>query len=81
MTRKLMLERTRFFISGEGASEQSFVKFLGMICEQCGIRVHLDCPASAHTLARKFTLADLLRVARIDAELNTLLSIIGLRHE
>jgi len=36
-------------------------------------------PADAHTLAEKFTLADLLRAAKVDLELNNLLSIIGLR--
>jgi hypothetical protein len=37
-------------------------------------------PADARTLAGKFTLADLLRVAKIDSELSTMLSIIGLNH-
>lgn len=37
-------------------------------------------PADARTLAGKFTLADLLRVAKMDSELNILLSIIGLSH-
>lgn len=183
MTRKIILERIRFFLCGEGASEQSWVKFLGMLCEQHGMHLHLDCqvlggggyqiqlantifyrerndrinakatvlivdsdrsdrgddpwsierlkqeaakenivvcaqhpsfeglllrllsakinmhiptstvkshllklwpdydkPASARMLAGKFTLTDLLRVAKIDSELNTLLSTIGLSH-
>jgi hypothetical protein len=37
-------------------------------------------PADARTLADKFTLADLLRVAKVDQELNVLLSIIGFRN-
>jgi hypothetical protein len=43
MVRKIILERDRFFISGEGESEQSFIKFLGMLCEQQGMHLHLDC--------------------------------------
>ena len=35
-------------------------------------------PVDAQTLASKFTLGDLLRVARVDLELKLLLSIIGL---
>ena len=35
-------------------------------------------PADARTLAGKFRLNDLLRVAKVDSELNTFLSIIGL---
>lgn len=34
-------------------------------------------PADARTLATKFTLHDLLRVAKVDSELNVLLSLIG----
>lgn len=37
-----------------------------------------DKPADARTLSTKFTLNDLLRVAKVDAELNVLLSMIGL---
>ena len=35
-------------------------------------------PVDAQTLASKFTLDDLLRVARVDLELKAMLSIIGL---
>lgn len=38
-------------------------------------------PADTRTLTGKFTLTDLLRVAKIDFELNTMLSIIGLSKE
>lgn len=37
-------------------------------------------PADARTLGEKFTLADLLRVAKIDSELRAMLSIIGLNY-
>lgn len=36
-------------------------------------------PADARTLAGKFTLSDLLRVAKIDSELSSLLAIVGLK--
>ncbi len=36
-------------------------------------------PADARTLADRFTFADLLRVAKVDSELNNLLIIIGLK--
>jgi hypothetical protein len=35
-------------------------------------------PMNAHALGRQFTLADLLRVAKVDVELATLLRRIGL---
>lgn len=180
MTRRIILQRTRFFFSVEGEGEQSVVKWFQELSDKNGLHVHLDCevlkgggyktmlektihyrqrkdrcrakssillvdgdraeghdgwsldrlgqeaskhkiivcvqnpnleglmlrlmpgkeslqpdranvqallhnvwpnykkPADARTLAGKFTLADLLRVAKVDSELNKLLSIIGL---
>ncbi len=180
MTRRIILQRTRFFFSVEGEGEQSVIKWIQELADQNGLHIHLDCevlkgggyktmlkstihyqkrkerqkakssillvdgdradgddgwsisqlkqeafrhnivvcvqnpnleglllrlmpgkenlqpvgsnvqaqlrsvwpsykkPADTRTLAGKFTLADLLRVAKIDSELNTMLSIIGL---
>lgn len=181
MTKRIILQRTRFFLSVEGESEQSFVKWWQELSEQHQLHVHLDCqvlrgggyrtmlentvryqkhkerhkakatillvdgdrpeyddgwslsklkqeaskcsiivcvqnpnlegmlfrlmlgnenlqptasnarkqllnawanyekPADARTLATKFTLKDLLRVAKVDADLHALLSTIGLK--
>ncbi len=180
MTKKLIIQRTRYFFSVEGEGEQSVIKWMQELSDQNGLHVHLDCevlkgggyktmlegairyrkrkerqkakssillvdgdraerddgwslaklrleaakhkftvcvqnpnleglllrlmpgkeslqpdranvqaqlrnawpnykkPADARTLAEKFTLADLLRVARVDSDLNKLLSAIGL---
>lgn len=181
MTKKLILQRTRYFFSVEGEGEQSVIKWMQELSDQNGLRVHLDCevlkgggyktmlegaigcrkrkerqkakssvllvdgdraerddgwsisrlrqeaskhkftvcvqhpnleglllrlmpgkeslqpdranvqallksawssykkPADARTLAGKFTLSDLLRVAKIDSELNNLLIMVGLK--
>jgi len=43
MTTKIILQRKRFFIVGEGEGEQSFVKWLQQLSDQNGLHVHLDC--------------------------------------
>lgn len=43
MTRKIILQRTRFFFSVEGEGEQSVVKWLQELSDQNGLHVHLDC--------------------------------------
>ena len=35
--------RTRFFLAGEGRSEQSFVRLLQQFCDTSGMSVYLDC--------------------------------------
>lgn len=181
MTKRIILQRTRYFLSVEGEGEQSVIKWIQELSDQNGLHVHLDCevlkgggyktmlegaircrkrkerqkakssillvdgdraehddgwslsrlrqeaskhkftvcvqnpnleglllrlmpgkeslqpdrvnvqaqlrnawssykkPADARTLAGKFTLADLLRVAKVDMELSNLLAIVGLK--
>jgi hypothetical protein len=181
MTKKLILQRTRYFFSVEGEGEQSVIKWMQELSDQNGLHVHLDCevlkgggyktmlegairyrkrkdrqkakssillvdgdraerddgwslaklrqeatkhkftvcvqnpnleglllrlmpgkeslqpdrvnvqaqlrnvwpnykkPADARTLTGRFTLSDLLRVAKVDSELNNLLTIVGLK--
>jgi hypothetical protein len=43
MTRKTILQRTRFFFSVEGEGEQSIIKWFQELSEQKGLYVHLDC--------------------------------------
>lgn len=43
MTKRIIQQRKRIFIAGEGDSEQSFVKWLQRLSDQNGLHVHLDC--------------------------------------
>ncbi len=43
MTKRIIQQRKRIFIAGEGESEQSFVKWLQQLSDQQGLHVHLDC--------------------------------------
>src|SRR5262249_25991421 len=43
MTKRIIHERKRIFIAGEGESEQSFVKWLQRLSNQQGLHIHLDC--------------------------------------
>ncbi len=43
MKKRIILQRKRIFIAGEGESEQSFVKWLQLLSDQQGLHVHLDC--------------------------------------
>lgn len=43
MTRRMILQRTRFFFSVEGEGEQSIVKWFQELSDQNGLHVHLDC--------------------------------------
>lgn len=43
MTKRIIQQRKRIFIAGEGDSEQSFVKWLQRLSDQSGLHVHLDC--------------------------------------
>lgn len=43
MIKKIIQERERIFIAGEGESEQSFVKWLQQLSNQQGLHIHLDC--------------------------------------
>ena len=40
---KIIQQRKRIFIAGEGEGEQSFVKWLQRLSDQNGLHVHLDC--------------------------------------
>lgn len=43
MKKRIIQERKRIFIAGEGESEQSFVKWLQQLSDQQGLYIHLDC--------------------------------------
>lgn len=43
MTRRIILQRARFFFSVEGEGEQSVIKWLQELSDQNGLHVHLDC--------------------------------------
>ena len=43
MTKRIIQQRKRIFIAGEGESEQSFVKWLQQLSNQLGLNIHLDC--------------------------------------
>lgn len=43
MTRRIIPQRTRFFLAVEGQGEQSFITWLGRIAGQHGLHVALDC--------------------------------------
>ena len=43
MTKKLILQRTRYFFSVEGEGEQSVIKWMQELSDQNGLYVHLDC--------------------------------------
>ncbi len=43
MTKRVISQRTRFFLAVEGEGEQSFIKWLNELCEQNGLHIHLDC--------------------------------------
>lgn len=43
MTRRIILQRKRFFFSVEGEGEQSVIKWFQELSDQNGLHVHLDC--------------------------------------
>lgn len=43
MTKKIILQRTRYFFSVEGEGEQSVIKWMQELSDQNGLHVHLDC--------------------------------------
>jgi len=43
MRKKIIKQRTRYFLAVEGDSEQSFVKWLQSLAEELGLHIHLDC--------------------------------------
>ena len=43
MSAKSIAQRTRFFLAVEGRGDQSFIKWLGMLSEQNGGHIALDC--------------------------------------
>lgn len=43
MTKRIIRQRKRIFIAGEGESEQSFVKWLQQLSDQQESHIHLDC--------------------------------------
>lgn len=43
MTRRVIPQRTRFFLAVEGEGEQSFIKWLGELSDQNGLHITLDC--------------------------------------
>lgn len=43
MRKKIIQQRTRYFLAVEGESEQSFIKWLQNLADQNGLHVHLDC--------------------------------------
>jgi hypothetical protein len=42
MTKQVIQQRKRIFITGEGESEQSFIKWLQLLSDQQGLHIHLD---------------------------------------
>ena len=43
MTKRVIPQRTRFFLAVEGEGEQSFIKWLGELSDQNGLHIALDC--------------------------------------
>lgn len=41
--KKIIKQRTPFFLPVEGEGEQSFIKWIQYLCDQNGLHVHLDC--------------------------------------